>query len=207
MEAKLATLKQHVTELANAPQFKHYQWFVRWHLKIVERIAEELLAHYPEGDGDLVRAMVWMHDYGKILDFDHQYDRSLIDVGRDKLVELGFEVDFANKVADYIEWMDKRAEVDLHEAPIEVQIVSSADGGSHFASPFHPIYYYENPAIPLEKIIANKPARIDLDWNRKITLPEARRAFEPYYEMTMVQNGQLPEAFLAIPARRDTNSK
>jgi len=192
----MQALKQHVTKLANDPAFIHHQWFVRWHLQVVEQIASELLERYPQADRLLVEAMVWMHDYGKILHFEKQHDRELVDAGRDKLVELGFNKAFANKVADYIAWMDKRATVDLHKAPLEVQIVSSADGCSHFASPFHASYYYENPDTPIEDIIAQKPQRISLDWDRKITLPEARQVFEPYYHVTMVQNGVFPEKFL-----------
>lgn len=200
MQNTIQALKTHVADIAGDPAFRHHDWFVTYHLEVVERIAKELLAHYPEADADLVEVMVWMHDYGKILDFDRQYDRALVDVGRDKLIELGFAPDFASRAADYIEWMDKRSEVDLHKAPIEVQIVSSADGGSHFASPFHPIYYHENPDKPLAGILAGKPQRISIDWERKITLPEARAAFAPYYEVTKVQNGQLPQTFLsALP--------
>jgi hypothetical protein len=196
MDEKLALLKAHVTELVANPDFVHHKWFITYHLVIVEQIARELLAFYPDADQDLVLTMAWMHDYGKILNYDSQYSREHIDQSVAKLKEFGFEASFAEQVGDYIEWMDKRNEVDLREAPIEVQIVSSADAGSHFASPFHPLYWYENPDKPIEDIVAGKPGRISTDWDRKLVLPEARAAFAKFYEVTRIQNGQLPKRYL-----------
>lgn len=196
MNDKIELLKQHIIELANNPNFRHHQWFVKYHLEIVEKIALELIENYPDANKEVVRVMCWMHDYGKILDFDNQYSRKYIDQGIQKLIQLGFDKDFAKKVGDYIELFDRRGEVDLRTAPIEVQITSTADACSHFASPFHYTYWHENPDKPTQEIIDGKPERINIDWNDKIVLPEARAVFEKYYEITLIQNGQLPESYL-----------
>jgi 23S rRNA maturation-related 3'-5' exoribonuclease YhaM len=83
MQEKLFTFKEHVRKAADNPTFVHHKWFVQWHLEIVEEIAQELLKFHPEADHDLVVLMVWLHDYGKILDFDDQYNKTLA-AGREK---------------------------------------------------------------------------------------------------------------------------
>src|SRR6202012_3897029 len=127
MPDKIEAFKQHVREAAANPEFVHHKWFVQWHLEIVERIALELCGHYADANRDLVEVMAWLHDYGKIFDYDNQYETTLMK-GPKTLIDLGFPDSFAHQAAEYIGILDKKMELDLHKAPIEVQIVSSADG-------------------------------------------------------------------------------
>jgi hypothetical protein len=201
MQDKISTFKQHVREIASNSDFVHHKWFVKWHLEIVESIANELRELHPEADADLVEVMAWLHDYGKILSWERQYDRALLDKGRDKLIELGFSKDFANKAADYIEMHDKALEMDLRQAPIEVQISSSADGCSHLVGPFLPIFWHEATDKTfvnktLEELMELNRKKIEKDWNYKIVLPEARKAFEARHTFHLEQAGQLPIKFV-----------
>ena len=79
MQEKIEAFKAHVTESAANPDFVHHVWFVEWHLKVVEKIALELLDHYPDADRDLVLVMVWLHDYGKTINFADQYRTTLVE--------------------------------------------------------------------------------------------------------------------------------
>lgn len=202
MQDNIEAFKQHVQELASNTEFVHHKWFVKWHLEIVEKIANELLERHPEADHDLVAVMVWLHDYAKILDFDREYERDLLDIGRDKLIELGFSEEFANRAADNIEMHDKSLQMDLRQAPIEVQISSSADGCSHMVGPFLPIFWHEATdktfaGKSFEELMALNSKKLDKDWNCKIVLPEARQAFEQYYiVLKRTLAGELPEKFL-----------
>jgi HD domain len=200
MQDKISAFKQHVREVARNPDFVHHKWFVKWHLEIVEKIAAELREFHPEADRDLVEVMVWLHDYGKILDFDDEYGKTLT-AGRQKLIELGFAPEFVDQPIGYIELLDKKLEVDLRAAPIEVQIVSSADGCSHMVGPFLEIFWHE----ATDKTFTNKTfeelmelgrKKIDKDWKYKIVLPEAREAFEARYKFHREQSGELPTKFL-----------
>ena len=198
---RIDNFKKHVMGLAVNPDFVHHQWFVEWHLKIVERLALELIEPYPAADRDLVEVMVWLHDYGKILDYEHQYDRHLLDAGRDTLLELGFDQAFATKAADYIELLDKKLTTDLRQAPIEVQIVSTADGCSHMTGPFlYTIWHEATDTSFAGKTMAQlmhiNRQKLDKDWQHKIVLPEARQAFEVRYRLLCEQAGDLPEHFL-----------
>ncbi len=195
MQEKIDSFRQHVTEASSNPNFVHHMWFIKWHLEIVERIAEELLVKYPDADKDLVRVMVWLHDYGKILDFDRQYEVTLSE-GAKKLLEIGFENEFVKKAVSNIEILDKKMELDIAQTSIEVQIVSSADGCSHIVGPFMYLWWYENANKPFEELMSGNLRKLTKDWDRKIVLPEARAAFKKYQNVTAVQNGALPEKFL-----------
>lgn len=197
MEEKIEAFRAHVTELAANPDFVHRKWFAEWHLKIVERIAMELCGHYPQVDRNLLAVMAWLHDYGKILDFDRQYERDLLDKGRDELVKLGFDEAFANQAADHVALGDKKTEVDLREAPLEVQILASADGGSHLIGPFLELYWYENPGFTIEELMESAIKKLNKDWDHKIVLPEARKAFEPLRTAALIRSGVLPDKFIA----------
>lgn len=195
MEEKIQAFKDHVNECSANPNFVHHLWFVEWHLKVVEKIALELLDHYPAADRDLVMVMVWLHDYGKTIDFPNQYRTTLIE-GRKKLTELGFEKSFVEKAVEYIEILDKKMEIDIYEAPLEVQIVSSADGCSHLTGPFMSAWWRENPQKSVEELLRDNQRKAEKDWTRKITLPEARKAFEARYKYIMEQSGHFPERFI-----------
>ena len=192
---KIVAFRELVKEAASNPQFVHHKWFVQWHLEIVEKIASELCEYYPDADRELVEVMVWLHDYGKIVDFEHEHVATLSE-GPKALARVGFSADFAQTAVNYIEILDKKLEVDLHEAPIEVQIVSSADGCSHMIGPFFHLYWYEHADKPYHELMISDRAKIDKDWNRKIVLPEAREAFEARYKFLVEQTGTLPPRYV-----------
>ncbi|HEY1835717.1 MAG TPA: HD domain-containing protein [Candidatus Saccharimonadales bacterium] len=197
---KIVALRQHVREAAANPDFVHHKWFVKWHLEIVEKIAAELCEHYTQADRELVEVMVWLHDYGNILDIDNRREKTLSE-GPKILAQLGFPAEFAQKAVSYIETMDKKLELDLRQAPVEVQIVSSADGCSHMVGPFLKIFWNEATdktfaGKTFEELMQLDRRKIDKDWNRKIVLPEARQVFEQRYRFLLEQSGELPAKFL-----------
>lgn len=194
-QSKIDAFIVHVKEASATRNFIHHEWFVKWHLELVERIAFELSRHYPAADRQLVQLLVWLHDYGKILDFENQYEKTLT-AGKEKLIELGFGEPVAQKAVDYIEILDRKMEVELREAPIEVQIVSSADGCSHMVGPFLNLWWYENPSKPFEVLMKDNLEKLAKDWERKIVLPEARKSFEWRHRALLERSGVLPEKFI-----------
>lgn len=192
MQDKLETLRQRVVEINSEPNFVHNCWYAQWHLQIVANIAAELTQHYPKADKQVVEAAAWLHDIGKALGSKV----SNAEEARKILKENLFAPEFVEKVVQTIDRMDRFNDFDISTESVEVQIVSSADGCSHLVGPFMPIFVYEFHDRPFFDLMRGNANKARIDWNRKIVLPEARKAFKKYYEATLVQSGELPEKYL-----------
>ena len=193
MEAALARFREMAVAAARNPAFGHHRWYVDYHLLIVERIADELCDHHPEADATLVRVLVWLHDYGKAIDRVNERVAT-VTRGRAALLAAGFPPEFAQQAL----WCYERFETHdtLADAPIEVQIVSSADGAAHLAGPFYALWWYENPQRPIPALLGDNRRKALLDWERKIVLPEVRTAFAARHRLLLEQCGDFPARFL-----------
>ena len=195
MQELIKELKKHVIEQSNNINFIHHKWFVKYHLKIVEKISLELCDLYPKADINLVIILVWLHDYGKIIDFDNKYEASLI-TGKQKMKEIGFSKQIIQKTISYINIIDKKIGIDEENTPIEIKIISSADGASHLVGPFFHIWFYENPNVNLEQLMDNSRKKLTKDWDKKIVLPEIKKAFAERYKIVFEQKGIFPKNYL-----------
>ncbi len=195
MQELIEKFKFHVIEASKNPSFIHHDWFVEYHLNIVEKIANELCDIHKDADRNLVLALVWVHDYAKILNKEKEHDADMFEKGREKLLELGFNKDFSNKVVEYLTIFEKKEEIDLHDAPIEVKIASSADAASHLVGPFWAIYFKENSAKPIDDLMQSNRDKLKKDWARKIVLPEVKKAFEERNKFVNEQSGNFPDKY------------
>lgn len=192
---KLDAFKQIVAKNCENADFIYREFFVNDHLLIVEKIAMELCNIYKKADQAVVFALVWFHDFGKPIDINHERA-----VTREKGVKamkmVGLEDDFINKVLKFWERMEMKNEIDLSKENIEVQIVSSADGASHFVGKFFSTYFRDDPIESIKETEEKIKNKIKQDWDRKIVLPEVKIAFKDRYFIALELVGEYPDKFI-----------
>lgn len=188
------TLKAKITEQAGNPRFIHHEWFVKFHLEVVEQIADELCDIYTQANRLHVNNLVWLHDYEKIVDFDHEHNTDL--AATQKLMEeVGFMQEAIRAMATQINQYN--AKQDLPNAPIEIQIVSSADAASHLVGPFFATYWHDHPDMSFAELQTENTRKGLVDWEQKITLPEIKRAFASRRQFFQELIGNLPSRYLS----------
>jgi HD superfamily phosphodiesterase len=193
MEENIKKFKEIAIKNFSNKNFVYHEWFVKYHLEIVERIAMELCDIYKEADRDVVQTLVWFHDFGKAIDELKEKEITNKE-GIRTLLDCGFSQEFIDKVIYYWELMEKKNEVDLHTAPIETKIISSADGAAHFVGVFYATYFGDGDDFATtQKELANK---MEKDWGRKIVLPEVKKSFNDRYERMQEMIGNFPDKFL-----------
>jgi hypothetical protein len=175
-----------ISAMAQDAAFKHYKWYVKHHLLIVEEISLALCKIYPEADRNLVLLLVWVHDYGKIT---NQPSTASIVNGERFLLDCGVNPDRAKQVINSIEIIDRKDIQELTAAAIEIQIVSSADGAAHMVGPFFSIYWWENSDLSIEELQSRNLRKLKTDWERKIVLPTVKRAFASKYHDLLANFG------------------
>lgn len=189
----LAKLKQTVTEQSARKDFVHNAWFVKYHLEIVDKIAQELCQVYPDANTFRVLVLAWVHDYEKIIDFDDEHNTELA-ATKSLLQQTGFDDAFVDQICTDVNTLN--AKENLQAADIEVQIVSSADAASHLVGPFGSLYWYENPDTPMEDVQTERFRKLSVDWEKKVTLPEVKQAFEARNTFGREATGELPDTYL-----------
>jgi len=195
LQTKIDGFKQIVANNCKSEDFEYREWFVDDHLVIVERIAMELCDKHPEADRDAVRALVWFHDFGKPINEKNEYEVTK-EKGIEAMRTVGLPEDFVQKVLGLWLRMEMKTEIDISREAIETQIVSTADGCSHFVGKFYSSYFRDDSKENLRSIVGRIRDKIDKDWERKIVLPEAKLAFRQRYEKTKEIVGEYPERFL-----------
>jgi hypothetical protein len=58
------------------------------------------------------------------------------------------------------------------------------------------LYWYENPTMSVEELMAANMRKILVDWEKKITLPEVKEAFSKYRDFNLQVAGQLTDTYL-----------
>lgn len=195
MKNLIDTFKNKVIENCKNENFKYRDWFVNDHLLIVEKLANELCDLYPNADRNIVNILVWFHDFGKPINENNEYETTLNE-GRATLQNIGFSEEVINRVIELWKLMEKKEEIDISKQPIEVQIISGADGGSHFVGKFYSSYFRDDPEEKLEDIEARLKKKILKDWNKKMVLPELKKAFEQRYKRALEIVGEYPDKLM-----------
>jgi len=195
LKTKLSEFKKIVISNCTNKEFEYREWFIPDHLLIVERIAMELCDIYKEADRDVVFALVWFHDFGKPIDAKNERVITK-EKGIEVMLEIGFTEEFVNKVYDSWVRMEMKNEIDISKEAIEVQIVSTADGASHFVGKFHSTYFMDDKQETVKNLEKRISDKIKQDWDRKIVIPEVKKAFKDRYLRSLEILGEYPDKFI-----------
>ena len=183
MTPSIDDLINKVTENCTREDFEYREWFVSYHLRIVEEVALKLAAAYPEADKDLVRVLAWTHDYSKPLTRDKESEKSsLLPMVRTALSELSFDETYIANVCSRLEEIESKDTRPIEKASIEAQIISSADGAAHLIGPFFYSYFRNDPSESIIVTMQRVMQKANRDWEKKILLPEARELVRVRYE-------------------------
>lgn len=193
MQENILKFKEIVKKNFSNPDFQYHKWMIKYHLEIVEKIAMECCDLYKEADRDIVQILVWFHDFGKPLDEQNEREVTL-EKGPEALKSCGFDEEFILKVVEYWKLMEKKNEIDIKTTPMEVQIISSADGASHMTGVFYPSYFGDGDSFEVTQ--ENLREKIEKDWDQKIVISEVREAFEGRYKRALELLGEFPEKFI-----------
>jgi hypothetical protein len=180
--ADLEALKSNICALAGQPPFIHAVWFAEHHLMIIEQLVNELCDKHPEANRTLCLAMVWVHDWGKILtnkgpDEDAVTLREIAQT----LPRFGFqpyEITQLQKIYEEMETLTPHGRDFLPET----KVISTADAVSHYIGPFFAIYFQEYHHLPLVELIAGNQKKIARDL-QKILLPEILPFVQPRMQL------------------------
>lgn len=176
--ADLGKLRQHVTALASSPEFVHHEWYVVHHLSIMESLIDELLPRYPEANGEVTRAMTWVHDWGAIItnNGEHEQEATIQHIHA-TLPAFGYNATQIQQIEIVYTEMET---LKPHGADflMETRIASSADAMSHYIGPFAAIYWHENPGKPIPTLVQDVLSKADNDVKRML-LPEVKKFAEP----------------------------
>jgi len=180
MSLKIHPVIEKVKEGIANKAFIHNEWYLQHHIEVVLSLSKEFSKiENVEFTLDM-ELLVWMHDYGKIFECNKRYDKYQV-----FLQECGLSNGISKKIVNWIIEMD--AKNNLHNADIEVQIVSSADGVSHLITPFYMFYWRENSNHNIEEILKENRRKLEADWCKKITLDFAREKYVAFYNSLSTQ--------------------
>lgn len=195
IQSKINAFKQIVIENCKNENFEYREWFIPDHLMIVEKIAMELCDVYKEADRDVVLALVWFHDFGKPIDEKNEREVTKVQ-GVEAMRQVGLHEEFIENILKLWTRMEMKNEIDISEEDIEVQIVSTADGASHFVGKFHATYFMDDGQETLKNLEERIGSKIKQDWERKIVLPEVKKAFLNRYLRALEITGEYPNKFI-----------
>jgi uncharacterized protein len=174
---KLEEIKKIVREKHSEEDFK---------LHIIPVVKNSLLLAKKLGaDIEVVEVSAYLHDIGRAKYTEGADEENHHIVGEKKaeeiLKKLNYDNNFIEKVKHCV--LSHRGSKEPKPKTLDAKIVNTADAMAHFDSFLDlMVHFYEDYNQDLNKAISVLDAKIERDWNKKISIPEARKIAKPKYE-------------------------
>jgi uncharacterized protein len=161
---------------------EHTREDVNYHIKIVAKNALRLAKIY-NADKEIIEIASWLHDISRAKGLkpgdDNLHHISGAEKAEKILIDLKYPEDKIKKIKRCI-LTHRGAKSDYIPESIEEKIVANADAMAHFDAFLNLFSEFVSPDN-FDDGIKLIEAKIERDWNRKLTLPEARKLVEDKY--------------------------
>jgi putative nucleotidyltransferase with HDIG domain len=152
-----------------------------------------LLAKMLKADIKIVETAAYLHDIGraeKRADFVPENDHHIAGAGltRKILTELGYDEAFISKVEHCV--LAHRGRKGPEPETVEAKIVNCADAMAHFDT-FLDLFHFFLQGESFEDAILKIERKMQRDWEKKLSLPEAKELVREKYEAIMLLIGAM----------------
>jgi len=148
-----------------------------------------LLAKKLNADLEVVETAAFLHDIGvakKIAKFEVENDHHITgsEIAGEFLLKEGCSREFVEKVKHCI--LTHRGRKGPRPETLEAEIVSNADAMAHFDSFLTIFGYFLKTTSSFEEAVVEVEKKMQRDWNKKLTLPEAKEIARQKHDAIML---------------------
>lgn len=150
----------------------------KYHLVPVVKYAKKL-AKIMNADKEIVELAALLHDIGRLRFGGENHDITGIPEAEKILKEHNASQDVINEVKHCIE--SHRGSKDIPPRTTIAKIIANADAMAHFD--ILPVFFYwRSKKQNFNEVFKWVDEKVDRDWNKKLTLPEARKMMKEKYK-------------------------
>lgn len=173
-------MDKRISELVNR---EHTKEDVKYHIKIVVKNSLKLAKLY-NADKEIVEIASWLHDIGRARGLevgqDNEHHISGAKKAEEILNDIGYPEEKIKKIVRCI-LTHRGAKDDYFPESIEEKIVANADAMAHFDTFLNLFSEFVSPNN-FDEGIKFLEAKIERDWNKKLTLPKAKELVKDKYD-------------------------
>lgn len=150
-----------------------------YHIEIVVKYAK-LLAEKMNSDAEMAELAALLHDIGRIKFGSKDHEKTGLPEAEKILKEVGYSQDIIDEIKHCVE--SHRGSKDIVPKTITAKITTNADAMSHFD--IIPLLFkvaLKRSDNNLEDTLQWINDKIERDWNKKMTIPEAKEIMKEKY--------------------------
>lgn len=163
----------------------------KYHINPVVRNAM-ILAKKLKADEEVVEMAAYLHDITRSISrkglhkFEKENEHHITGAEESKkfLRALGYKEDFIEKVAHCV--LSHRGRTGPGRETVEAEIVACADAMAHFDTFLDLFPVFLKTCKSFEETVIEVEKKIDRDWNKKLTLPEAKEIVREKYNAIQI---------------------
>lgn len=148
-----------------------------------------LLAKKLNADLEVVEIASYLHDIGRATkkeQFVKRNEHNITGAEETKkiLKELGYDEEFIKKVEHCV--LAHRGRTGPNPETLEAEIIACADAMAHFDAFLGLFPVFLNSTSSFEEAVNEIEQKMDRNWNKKLTLPEAKEIVRPKYDAILL---------------------